>query len=61
LAETPVFPANIFMSKSREAYIMVCNQKILLMVALMIGLFCYSYAVAEIVVDPFGFAVSVEE
>jgi len=40
---------------------MVCNQKILLMVALMIGLFCYSYAVAEIVVDPFGFAVSVEE
>jgi len=40
---------------------MVYYQKILLITALMTGLFCSSSVIAEITVEPFGFAVSVEE
>ncbi|NQT34736.1 carboxypeptidase regulatory-like domain-containing protein, partial [bacterium] len=37
------------------------NQRIMLIVTLVTGFFCYGFAVAEITVEPFGFAVSVEE
>ncbi|NQT35756.1 hypothetical protein HQ587_11240, partial [bacterium] len=40
---------------------MVYYQKILLITALIAGLFCSSSVIAEITVEPLGFAVSIEE
>ncbi|NQU05346.1 MAG: hypothetical protein HQ568_04570, partial [Calditrichaeota bacterium] len=40
---------------------MVYYQRILIIVALMIGSFCSSSVTAEVTVEPFGFAVSLEE
>ena len=40
---------------------MVYYQKIFLITALMTGLFCSSSVIAEITVEPLGFAVSIEE
>ncbi|MDP8241351.1 MAG: carboxypeptidase-like regulatory domain-containing protein, partial [Candidatus Hatepunaea meridiana] len=40
---------------------MTYSQRILLIGTLMIGFFCYGSIIAEVSVEPFGFAVSVEE
>ncbi|MDP8239920.1 MAG: carboxypeptidase-like regulatory domain-containing protein, partial [Candidatus Hatepunaea meridiana] len=40
---------------------MVYSKRILLIVTLIIGFFCYYPIIAEVTVEPFGFAVSIEE